>query len=152
MGHLMWPTWCSAAPQVSTFLFKAHVLSKNPLLCPCPPGQPMSQAPARRGTGIWSCLLGATPFSRRGSAGRWRDQCPCLSAPVVPSPSQCGSFLPPVWLPVVSMATRSPCRSGILGSPLPALHLYSQPLSPARRWQPARPGIHFKAAFVLLVK
>lgn len=70
------------------------------------------------------------------------------------------------WLPVhpsagpffprfghhVSMATRSPCRRGILGSPLPAPHLYSQPLSPARRWQPARPGIHFKAAFVLLVK
>lgn len=37
MGHLMWPTWCSAAPQVSTFLFKAHVLSENPLLCPRPP-------------------------------------------------------------------------------------------------------------------
>lgn len=66
-----------------------------------------------------------------------------------------GSQSIPVWvLPssslaaVVSMATRSPCRRGILGLPLPAPHLYSQPLSPAQRWQPARPGIHFKAAFV----
>lgn len=65
-----------------------------------------------------------------------------------------GSQSIPVWAlsPPCPHGNARSCRSGILGSPLPALHLYSQALSPARRWQAARPGIHFKAAFVFLLK
>lgn len=45
-----------------------------------------------------------------GSPGRWRDQCPiflALVAPIAPSPSQCRSFLPPVWPPCFHGNTRS---------------------------------------------